>query len=86
MANQVQKLIKPNYKKIFQDIIKMKFPDKLSVCSSILSKEELSVLDILKINRLLFGMDKDTEIFNQKHRSYDEQARREILEFQKNVH
>lgn len=83
MGNQIQKLSRPNYKKIYQDIIIKKFPDKIPVLSSILNQEEFSVLHILEIDRLLFSTDKEAEIFNQQHRSYDQQAIREILEYQK---
>ncbi|MFP3597080.1 helix-turn-helix domain-containing protein [Chryseobacterium sp. SIMBA_029] len=83
MDNQVQELNRPNYKKIYQDIIMKKFPDKISVCSSILNHEEFSVFHILELDRLLFGMNKEAEIFNQKHRAYDQQEIRKILEFQK---
>lgn len=83
MDDQVQELSKPNYKKIYQDLIMKKFPDKISVCSSILNQEEFSVFHVLELDRLLFGMNKETEIFNQKHRAYDHQEIREILEFQK---
>jgi DNA-binding transcriptional regulator YiaG len=80
---QKQNLNKPDYKKIYQDIIMKKFPEKMEFCFSILNKEEISVLNIIEIDRILFGMDKESRIFNQKHRSYDKETIGEILEFQK---
>lgn len=73
----------PNYKLIYNDIINTKHPHKKEECSSILSKKEISILDIIKLNTIIFGMkDKETNIFNQKHRSYDEKTILEILDYQ----
>lgn len=74
----------PDYKKIFNDMIQMKYPEKEEECKSILNKKELSSLDILNINKKIFGTeDKETQIFNQSHRSYDKETVLEILKHQK---
>lgn len=85
MDQQIQQKIgMPNYKKIYQDMISKKYPDKTSVCSPILAKKNLSFFDILRINEIIFGSPKkETNIFNQRHRSYDKQAIYDILEYQK---
>lgn len=75
---------KPNYHKIYSDIIYYKYPQKKLICQSILKKKELSVLDILKLNHLIFGMtNREIVIFNQKHRSYGMSDILEILDYQK---
>ncbi|BEV03768.1 helix-turn-helix domain-containing protein [Chryseobacterium gambrini] len=74
----------PNYKLLFQDIINDEFPYKLHMCQSILSKKKISSLDIISLNTILFGKQEDMEIdnFNHKHRCYDPEAIREILNYQ----
>jgi hypothetical protein len=74
----------PDYKKIYTDIILKKYPEKYQFCNSILQKEVLSVLDVIRLNDMIFTLeDLDTSQFNQKHRSYDKASIGEILEYQK---
>ncbi|WP_294200521.1 helix-turn-helix domain-containing protein [uncultured Chryseobacterium sp.] len=74
----------PNYKEIYKDIIIRKYPEKIKFCQKILKKKTLSSLDIINLNHLIFGNpDKDTLVFNQKLRSYDEIAILQILADQK---
>lgn len=74
----------PNYKKIFTDIIRMKFPHKEKECKNLLSKKEILALDVIKLNQKIFGnQDKETAAFNQSHRSYSKKAIIEILEYQR---
>lgn len=74
----------PDYKKIFTDIINIKFPEKKEKCSHLLEKSDLSVLDVINLNELLFrNCSKENSVFNQKHRSYNESAIYHILEYQK---
>lgn len=74
----------PNYKRIYTDLIKKKHPEKEISCKSILKKEKLSALDIIKVNQIIFGStNKDAEADNQKHRSYNKSAIVEILKYQK---
>lgn len=74
----------PNYKKIFHDILDMKYPDKRSKCFPILSKNFLSSLDIIKLNELIFGRQNiETAVFNQKHRTYKKKDILRILEYQR---
>lgn len=74
----------PNYKKIYTDILNKKHPDKISVCQSILNKKKLSTSDIILLNTMIFGVqDKETMVFNQRHRSYCEDTIREIIDYQK---
>ncbi|RLJ33828.1 hypothetical protein CLU97_3316 [Chryseobacterium sp. 7] len=74
----------PNYKNIYRDIILEKFPEKKDISKSILKKEELSILDIIKLNELISeNSDKETAHFNQTLRSYDQSCIFEILDYQK---
>lgn len=87
MAKQVQSkpVTKPDYRKIYSDIIEMKYPEKKEACKDILSKKALNSLDIIRLNRLVFGIrNKEANNFNQQHRSYDRTAIIEILEYQQN--
>lgn len=79
-----QQSTSPDYKRIFNDMIQMKYPEKEEECKSILNKKELSSLDILHLNKKIFGMgEKETQLFNQSHRSYNKETALEILEYQK---
>ncbi|NML69137.1 helix-turn-helix domain-containing protein [Chryseobacterium sp. RP-3-3] len=74
----------PNYKLIYGDIIKKKYPHKKLQCHTILNKEQLSVLDVIKLNDIIFdSTHKEAGIFNQMLRSYDQSAILEILDYQK---
>ncbi|WP_426479636.1 helix-turn-helix domain-containing protein [Chryseobacterium sp. CBSDS_008] len=72
----------PNYRRIYTDIISKKHPDKEFDCRSILKKEQLTTIDIIRLNEIIFKTDKKTEDFNQKHRSYDIDSIKDILEYQ----
>lgn len=74
----------PDYKKIYEDMIFMQYPDKSELCSFILSKEKLNPLDIIRLNDLITGIscnEKSAE--NQKLKSYDEESIFKMLTFQK---
>lgn len=74
----------PDYKKIYSDIINIKYPEKEEVCKIFLSKENLSVLDVIQINKVLFNTNsRENTQFNQRHRSYDVSTISHILDFQK---
>lgn len=73
-------ILKPNYKKIYTDLILMKFPEKKKVCNVFLQKEELSELDVISLEQLIFG---NKNIENKKHRSYEKSTIFRILDFQK---
>jgi len=80
----MEKHNKPDYRKIYSDIITKKFPEKMNECETLLKKQDLRVSDILELNRRIFGSrDKETERFNQRHRSYSRKDIMEILDYQK---
>ena len=86
MDSKIQS-ITPNYKRIYSDILNRKHPEKIEDCKTILEKSSLSVLDIIELNHRIFGIvDKSTESFNQKHRSYSESDILQILDYQKRNH
>jgi len=72
---------KPNYNRIYIDLLEAKFPEKLKYFKSILDrKKQLSVLDVIKLNEDLFGVSCKER---QKYRSYDKPTVLEILDYQK---
>ncbi|HJY14210.1 MAG TPA: hypothetical protein VJ304_15555 [Flavobacterium sp.] len=73
----------PDYRRIYSDIIKKKFPQLIEEYSPLLDKKNLSVLDVLEINRKLFGIPRlETARFDQRHRSYSKSDIFEILDYQ----
>ena len=76
--------LKPDYKRIYIDIITKKYPHKMEECGRLLCKEELSVLDILELNKKIFGNTlKKNQVVNQKFKSYKESDILDILDYQK---
>ncbi|RNA61070.1 helix-turn-helix domain-containing protein [Chryseobacterium nematophagum] len=75
---------KVDYQRIFMDILNRKFPHKIEECSRLLNKKSLSVLEVIELNKKIFGLeDEATEAFNQSHRSYSRSSILQILDFQK---
>lgn len=82
--NPKKKETVPDYKKIFNDLINIKYPEKKERCNHLLSKNSLSTLDIIEIGQILFNKtSKENFAFNQKHRSYDTSTIIKILKYQK---
>ena len=73
--------MRPDYQSIYSDIIEKKFPHKKEVCVSLLQKSFLSVQDIIKLNKKIFGKEEDS-VTNQKHRSYTQSDIKQILGYQ----
>jgi DNA-binding transcriptional regulator YiaG len=80
---KLYKMIKPDYKKIYSDLLRKKYPHKVEECTILLNKDDLSILDIINLNKKISG-NQDMEITkeNQKHRSYNKEAILQILEYQ----
>jgi DNA-binding transcriptional regulator YiaG len=74
---------KPDYKRIYSDILKMKFPDKKEIYEKLLFKSNLSSMDVTEINKKIFGKSQ-FHGFNQKHKSYNQSDILKILDYQKN--
>ncbi|MDQ1805092.1 helix-turn-helix domain-containing protein [Chryseobacterium sp. CKR4-1] len=71
--------VKPDYKRIYLDLLAIKYPNKRNDCQHILDKEVLIALDIMVLDKIIFGH----KCYNQKYRSYDENTILEILKYQK---
>lgn len=70
----------PNYKRIYKDILQLKYPEKKEKCVAILKKERLSALDIINLNNLIFPQQNKE---SQKLRSYGSSDIIQILNYQK---
>lgn len=76
--------MRPNYQKIYTDIVNMKYPEKMEDCERLLRKDQLNVQDIMEINKKIFGItDVKTETFNQRHKNYSKSDVVRILDYQK---
>ena len=73
----------PNYKQIYVDILNKKFPNKKSECNTILSKSSISGMEIIALNKIIFGTNKESNSFNQKYRCYSKIDIIQILDYQK---
>lgn len=74
----------PNYKNIYTNLIRKKFPDREDILE-LMNKKTLTSLDIIQIDRQLHSPSeiKDVYSINQKFRSYDKNAILQILDHQK---
>ena len=74
----------PNYRLIYIDVMSVEYPEKMEVCKPYLIKEQLSELDIIKLNELIVcKQENNSKSENQKFRSYSRQTIINILDFQK---
>lgn len=71
----------PDYKAIFKDILKNLEHEICSKTITIMSKENLTISDVIKLNDLIFK-NSSSENSNQKFRSYDKSTIMDILDFQ----
>lgn len=67
-----------NYKRIFQDILDLKFPEKKELRAIVLEKEINDFYDVLSLNKMIFG-DENKE---NKHKSYDSSTITKVLKYQ----
>lgn len=80
----MNKIIKPNYKKIYTDLLKLKFPEKEKECFQLLKKNDFTELDVIEIENIIFGkQNPKSELNNRRHRSYNRAAIFKILDYQK---
>lgn len=65
-------------------MLRLKYPEKANDCKSILSKQQLSALEVIQINEIIFPQQKQDYIrFNQAHRAYSKEEIMEILDYQR---
>jgi len=84
MDKEAQKrVIIPNYKRIYEDLLDRKYPHKKEVCKAVLAKEKLNSMDVFLLNNLIFDKETKEEKENdQKYRSYDKTSILKILQYQ----
>ena len=83
MDKQIQK-ITPDYVAIFTDIIKKKFPEKEEVFKYLMSKKELDTLEVLNVNKQIFGSKNITiKTIHNKYNSYKKRDIFKILIYQR---
>lgn len=67
-----------NYKRIFQDILDLKFPENKELRAVVLEKEINDFYDVLSLNKIIFG----DENKGNKHKSYDSSTITKVLNYQ----
>lgn len=85
MGKKIQEINpQPDYKRIYTDLINRKYPEKLDTCEFILKKGELKILDVIKLDTLIFRpANQETGVSDKNHRFYDQQTIIEILNYQR---
>ena len=78
-ARRIKKAV-PDFKLIYSDILDKQYPEKIAECERLLAKKHLSVIDILELNRRIFG---ESQKPSQKYRSYNKSDILHILDYQK---
>ncbi|MDR6372351.1 AraC-like DNA-binding protein [Chryseobacterium bernardetii] len=75
--------ISPNYIAIYQDIIKIKYPEKEEKCKNLLQKHKLTTREVILLNTMIFGNEQPSpHKKNSKFRSYDKETVEYIIEYQ----
>jgi len=74
---------RPNYKRLFQDMISKKYPDKECLCKHILTKETITTFDVIELSKIISRKNNSILGLNQKFKAYDKKAIFIILEYQK---
>jgi hypothetical protein len=76
--------MRPNYKKIYHDLLKDKHPEKLQDPKVLHLLDNLkTVEDVLKINALVSDSSGKTSKKNQRLKNYDKKTVLKILQYQK---
>lgn len=74
----------PDYKRIYIDMINMKYRDRMKDCENILNKNNISSMDVIALQERIFGKNielRDKE--NGKFRAYGDDDICKILSYQK---
>ncbi|KMQ67777.1 hypothetical protein ACM39_12790 [Chryseobacterium sp. FH2] len=75
--------MKPNYRKIYQDMLKLEHPEKLKDPKiKELLKKLNTTEDVLNFNEKIFKQSKESEKNNQKLKTYDKKTMLKLLEYQ----
>ncbi|WP_288376913.1 helix-turn-helix domain-containing protein [uncultured Chryseobacterium sp.] len=73
----------PNYKKIYSDMISMKYPEKIISCEKFLKKSSFSQMDVIVLNSIITENSSDLFSTNQRLKSYDQLSIIKMLDYQK---
>ncbi|WP_394675078.1 helix-turn-helix domain-containing protein [uncultured Chryseobacterium sp.] len=74
----------PNYKRIYKDMLIMKYPEKAHLCNHILKKKAIDIMDVIRLEQIICSKKKYADSrFDQKLKSYDKKTIFEILDYQK---
>ncbi len=75
--------MRPNYKKIYQDMLKEKNPEKLKDPKTLRLLNNLKTSeDILRLNDLIFKSTKESLKNNQQLKTYDKKTMLKLLQYQ----
>lgn len=76
--------MRPNYTKIYQDMLKQDYPDKLKDPKILTLLKKLNTTeDILKFNDKVFEQSRESQQNNQKLKTYDKKTMLKLLQYQK---
>ncbi|MCW3159994.1 helix-turn-helix domain-containing protein [Chryseobacterium oryctis] len=75
--------MRPNYNKIYQDMLRLEHPDKLKDPKILKMLKKLDTTEeVLKFNDKIFKRSKESERNNQKLKTYDKKTMLKLLEYQ----
>jgi len=76
--------VKPNYSKIYHDLLQAEHPEKLKDEKVLELLKNLNTSDeVIKFNEKIFKQSKESQENNQKLRTYDKETMLKILMYQK---
>lgn len=79
-----KKRLTPDYRKIYEDLIQIKFPERWEELHSLLQKKSFSFFEVHHLNEQLFGnKNKEQLALTQKYKTYDKDTIFKILAYQK---
>lgn len=73
--------MKPDYQKIFQDMLNYHFVEHDQALSDILKKGALTSIDVMQLNNRLFYKRKEQS--SSAHKAYDKSSIKKILQYQR---
>ncbi|SHF12767.1 helix-turn-helix domain-containing protein [Chryseobacterium vrystaatense] len=75
--------MRPNYKKIYYDMLRLEHPEKLKdpKIKELLGKLDTTE-DILNFNDRIFEQSKESQVNNQKLKTYDKKTMLKLLQYQ----
>lgn len=75
--------MRPNYKKIYYDMLRLEHPEKLKdpKIKELLNKLNTTE-DVLNFNEKIFAQSKESQVNNQKLKTYDKKTMFKLLQYQ----